>query len=83
MPDATAIPQAPAIPRLALTRAETAESLGISVATLDTLCRNGEGPPSTRLGDRGVRFPVASLERWLEQRATEVAEDSHPTEINA
>lgn len=54
------------VPRIALTRAEAAEALGVS---LDSFERHTQ--PELRLVRRGrLRLvPVRELERWLEQNA--------------
>jgi excisionase family DNA binding protein len=47
-----------------LTKAETAEALRISPATLDRMIRRGQ-VRVVRVGERGVRVTVAELERLL------------------
>ena len=61
------IPVAP-VPRLALTREELAESLGVSDRTISHMQRSGL--PHVRLGasDGRVVFPVAEVADWLAQR---------------
>ena len=60
------------VPRLALTRQEAAESLGIGLTTFKT-----EVQPDLRMVRRGkVRMiPVPELERWLEENAERVFGD--------
>lgn len=57
------------VPRLALTRAEAAEALGVGITTFKTKIA-----PELRVVRQGkVRlFPVAELERWLEANAERV-----------
>lgn len=54
------------VPRVALTRAEAAASLGISVESFRTVVQ-----PSVRLIRRGriVLVPVSELERWAMESA--------------
>jgi hypothetical protein len=54
------------VPRLALTRAEAAEALGVGLTTFKTRIA-----PELRVVREGkVRlYPVSELERWLAQRA--------------
>ena len=54
------------VPRLALTRAEVAEALGVGLTTFKTRIA-----PELRVVREGkVRlYPVSELERWLAQRA--------------
>lgn len=55
--------------RVALSIRETAEALGVSERTANDLMLRG-GLPSARVGGRRL-VPVAALERWLDERATE------------
>lgn len=58
------------VPRVAVSSREAAASLNISVATLETLRRSGEGPPSLILpGGRRRLYPLAGLVRWATDRA--------------
>ena len=50
--------------RLVLTVKETAQILGVSVATVSKLVKTGQ-LPAIRLGKRTVRIPKAALEQWL------------------
>ncbi len=56
-----------AVPRLALTRAEAAASLGVSSDYFDK--HVAPSLPMVRLGRRCL-VPVAALEKWLTQSAT-------------
>jgi len=58
-----------AVPRLALTRAEAAASLGVSEDYFDR--HVAPTLPMCRLGRRCL-VPVAALEKWLAQNATRV-----------
>lgn len=60
---------APPVPRFALTRAEAAESIGMS---LDSFERHVQ--PDLRLMRRGkIRLvPVTELQRWLDENAERV-----------
>lgn len=60
------------VPRLALTREEAAESLGIGLTTFKEQVQ-----PHLQIVRRGkVRMiPVAELERWLAENAERVLED--------
>jgi excisionase family DNA binding protein len=57
------------VPRLALTRGEAAESLGISLTTFKK-----EVQPQLRIVRRGKcrLIPVSELETWLERNAEKV-----------
>jgi hypothetical protein len=62
-----------AVPRLALTRAEAAAALGVSIDSFKRYVQ-----PDVRVVRRGsVRLiPVAELERWLEANAERVLGDA-------
>ena len=65
------------MPVLALRPAAAAKALGISPRTLDSLVAEGV-IPSVMLSPRVRVFPVHTLTRWLDERATvpvAVAED--------
>lgn len=59
--------------RIALTPAETARAIGVSLRTLFSLIERGSAPPFIDLNPHGrkrvLRFPVRALERWLAERA--------------
>lgn len=61
------------VPRLSLTRAEAAEALGVGITTFKTKIA-----PELRVVRQGkVRlYPVAELERWLEENAERVLDDA-------
>jgi excisionase family DNA binding protein len=61
------------VPRLALTREEAAEALGIGLTTFKQQVQ-----PHLRIVRRGkVRMiPVVELERWLEENAEAVLDDA-------
>jgi excisionase family DNA binding protein len=48
-----------------LTRREVAEALGVSVQTVARLIRRGE-LETVRVGERFIRIPAESLERYLQ-----------------
>lgn len=54
------------VPKLALSAREAAEALSVSERQLWALTRDGV-IPAVRLGGRVV-YPVAVLQRWLEQQ---------------
>lgn len=60
------------VPRIALTRAEAAEALGVGLTTFKVKIA-----PELRVVREGkVRlYPVAELERWADQRAERVLDD--------
>lgn len=64
---------APSVPRLAFTRAEAAESIGMS---LDSFERHVQ--PGLKLVRRGkIRLvPVVELQRWLEANSEHVLRDA-------
>jgi hypothetical protein len=55
------------VPRLSLTREETADALGISVGTLDAWTRE-YGVPHIRLR-RVVLYPIHQLQKWLTENS--------------
>jgi Helix-turn-helix domain len=61
------------VPRLALTRQEAAEALGVGITTFKTKIA-----PELRVVREGkVRlYPISELERWLEERAERVLDDA-------
>jgi excisionase family DNA binding protein len=65
--------QARHVPRLALTREEAAQSLGVGLTTFKEQIQ-----PDIRIVRRGrVRMiPVAELERWLAENAERVLDDA-------
>lgn len=62
------------IPRLALTRREAAESLGMGVTSFEQYVQ-----PHIRAVRRGKLrlFPVSELARWLDEHAAMVLDHSH------
>lgn len=48
--------------------AQLGELLDLSLHALSSLRQRGEGPPWLRVGPRGVRYELASVEEWLESR---------------
>lgn len=60
------------VPRLALTRSEAAEALGVGITTFKTKIA-----PELRVVRQGkVRlYPVRDLERWLDENAERVLDD--------
>lgn len=61
------------VPRIALTRAEAAEALGVGLTTFKQRIA-----PELRVVREGkVRlYPVAELERWADERAERVIDDA-------
>lgn len=52
-----------------LTAAEAAQMLRLADGTLANLRSRGEGPPYTRVGDRGrILYRLADIEDWLATR---------------
>jgi predicted site-specific integrase-resolvase len=75
----TTIPKSSAgVPKLALTREEAADALGISVVTIDRLTERGLLKPSR--ATRRPLFAVSEIERFLEatQRQSQVASKTVP-----
>jgi excisionase family DNA binding protein len=58
------------VPKLALTREEAANALGISAATIDRLTARGLLKPSR--ATRRPLFPVAEIERFLQESKDKV-----------
>ncbi len=58
--------QASTAPRLALTKPEAPEALGISDESFDRYVR--PSPPAVAIGARRV-YPLSLLSRWLEENA--------------
>jgi predicted DNA-binding transcriptional regulator AlpA len=52
-----------------LSEPATARALQISRATLRAWRSRGAGPPWLRVGPRLVRYDVAALRQWIEERA--------------
>jgi hypothetical protein len=61
------------VPRLALTRAEAAESLGVGITTFKT--KIAPELPVVRRGKVRL-YPVPELERWLDENAERVLDDA-------
>lgn len=59
------------VPKLALTREETADALGISTVTIDRLTERGLLKPSR--ATRRPLFPVSEIERFLQATQGKVA----------
>jgi hypothetical protein len=70
VPAALRIPEAPALPRLALRLTEAAESIGVCAKWLADL---EDGPPRVVIG-RMTLFPADLLAAWLRDRAENPAE---------
>lgn len=60
-------PLVPEPRRRALTPAETAAQLGLSVPQLAVLRRRGDGPLYVALSTRSIRYDVASVDEWKER----------------
>jgi predicted DNA-binding transcriptional regulator AlpA len=52
-----------------LTEREVAAALRVSRAALRFWRARGGGPPWVRIGDRLIRYEVAALREWIENRA--------------
>ena len=52
-----------------VTEAGAAALLGVSHMTLRRMDLRGEGPPRLKLSDRMVRYRLADIEAWVEERA--------------
>lgn len=52
-----------------LTRAQAAEYLGVSKATLDTWASRGQGPRFYKPGGK-VYYLLRELDKWIESRST-------------
>lgn len=52
-----------------VSEAEVAKVLSVSRACLRRWRVRREGPPWLRVGDKLVRYDVAALRRWVEERA--------------
>lgn len=65
------LPEGEAV-RLALTRREAAEALGISVESFSRYVQ-----PEVKVVRRGSLrlFPISDLERWLEENSSSIVED--------
>lgn len=51
-----------------LTSTEAAKYLKASPRTLDNWRSRGTGPPFIRLSSRAIRYRMAELEAWIEER---------------
>lgn len=60
-----------ALKKLAYTAKEAASVLSISECFVHELIRRGELAPVVRLGNRGVRIPVKTLEEFVERGGVE------------
>jgi hypothetical protein len=52
-----------------LTERETARRLSVSPHALRYWRAHGGGPPWIRLGERLIRYDLAALRKWVEERA--------------
>jgi predicted DNA-binding transcriptional regulator AlpA len=52
-----------------VTEAAAAHLLGVSYRTLYRMAERGEGPPRLKLSDRMVRYRLADIEAWVNERA--------------
>lgn len=59
---------APRFENTLLTERQAAESLSLSVRTLQGWRVSGGGPLFVKLGGRCVRYRVRDIERWIEER---------------
>ena len=58
--------------KIVFTRREVAQTLGVAVATVDKLIREGE-LPSFRPSPRRVIIPAAAFKAWLDAQAKQGA----------
>ena len=61
------------VPKLALSREELSEAIGVCLRTIDSLIACGE-LPSVQIGKRRL-FPVREIREWLSDQATNPATD--------
>ncbi len=64
-------PRGPSVAKRFLTRADAAEFLSVSMATLSRWAAERIGPPFVKFGDSekaGVRYPLDGLEEFVESR---------------
>jgi len=47
---------------------EVCEITSLSKSTIWTMIQNETFPPSIRVGDRAVRWDLASVEAWMEEK---------------
>ena len=59
---------------LVLSRRRAARALGIGIATLDRMERDGVGPPSFTLGKRRL-YPIGQMADWLDSQTHKPADD--------
>jgi predicted DNA-binding transcriptional regulator AlpA len=58
-------------PSQILNYSKAAQLAGLSIRTLQRLCREGSGPKRTQLSRRRVGIRISDLLAWLESRATQ------------
>ena len=58
----------PAAVKLLLTSAETCEALGVSRKTLYLLSAPRGPIPTVSIGKSGIRYSVATLQKWIAER---------------
>ena len=53
--------------KLTCTRREAAKAVGVSIATIDRLIREGK-MPALRISPRRIVIPVVELEKWVHEQ---------------
>ena len=53
-------------PKIYLNSEQTAEYLGISVATLKNWRKRGDGPPFIKVNARVIRYLCCDLDAWMD-----------------
>jgi excisionase family DNA binding protein len=54
--------------RILMTPKQAAEYLQLSMSTLAKMRMRGDGPPYNKTGPKAVRYRIAELDAWLEER---------------
>jgi len=53
-----------------LNKEQTADRLGMSVRSLETLMHNGTGPRFVKLSKRMIRWKPADIQAWIDAQPT-------------
>lgn len=59
------MPKVNAVPKVMLTKAETARRVGVSVRTLERWSAAGSFPRAAQIGMRATRWEAGEVEAWL------------------